>query len=50
MVYLARDPLIDRRVALKTLRVDIDDQYSEEFHERFMREARAAGRGLFASD
>jgi len=43
VVYLARDPLIDRRVALKTLRVDIDDQYSEEFHERFMREARAAG-------
>jgi serine/threonine protein kinase len=43
VVYLARDPLIDRRVALKTLRVDLDDEYSNEFRERFFREARAAG-------
>ena len=43
VVYLARDPLIDRQVALKTLRVDLDDQDSGEFRERFLREARAAG-------
>jgi tRNA A-37 threonylcarbamoyl transferase component Bud32 len=44
VVYLARDPLIDRRVALKTLRVDLDDEVATEFRERFLREARAAGR------
>jgi len=44
VVYLARDPLIDRRVALKTLRVDLDDEVAAEFRERFLREARAAGR------
>ena len=44
VVYLARDPLIDRRVALKTLRVDLDADFAEEFRERFLREARAAGR------
>ena len=44
IVYLARDPLIDRRVALKTLRVDLDAEHAEEFRERFVREARAAGR------
>jgi serine/threonine-protein kinase len=44
VVYLARDPLIDRKVALKTLRVDLDDGVETEFRERFLREARAAGR------
>ncbi len=44
VVYLARDPIIDRRVALKTLRVDLDADHAEEFRERFVREARAAGR------
>ncbi len=44
VVYLARDPLIDRRVALKSLRVDLDDEFAQEFRERFIREARAAGR------
>jgi len=44
VVYLARDTIIDRRVALKTLRLDVDPDASEEFHERFFREARAAGR------
>jgi serine/threonine protein kinase len=44
VVYLARDPIIDRRVALKTLRVDLDIEHAEEFRERFVREARAAGR------
>jgi serine/threonine protein kinase len=43
VVYLARDPLIDRRVALKTLRVDLDTEYAGEFRERFFREAKAAG-------
>jgi serine/threonine-protein kinase len=44
VVYLARDPMIDRRVALKCLRVDLDAEHSEEFRQRFIREARAAGR------
>jgi predicted Ser/Thr protein kinase/tetratricopeptide (TPR) repeat protein len=44
VVYLARDPLIDRQVALKTLRLDIDPDVADEFRERFLREARAAGR------
>jgi serine/threonine protein kinase len=44
VVYLARDPLIDRQVALKTLRVDLDAEYAAEFRERFLREAKAAGR------
>jgi len=44
VVYLARDSIIDRRVALKTLRIDIDPDFAEEFRERFFREARAAGR------
>ncbi len=44
VVYLALDPLIDRKVALKTLRVDLDDELASEFRERFLREARAAGR------
>jgi serine/threonine protein kinase len=43
VVYLARDPLIDRRVALKTLRLDLDTEYAGEFRERFFREAKAAG-------
>jgi tRNA A-37 threonylcarbamoyl transferase component Bud32 len=44
VVYRARDPIIDREVALKTLRVDLDAELAVEFRERFMREARAAGR------
>ncbi len=44
VVYLARDPLIGREVALKTLRVDLDDEMADEFRERFFREAQAAGR------
>ncbi len=44
VVYLARDPIIDRQLAVKTLRVDLDAQLADEFSERFMREARAAGR------
>ncbi len=44
VVYLARDPVIDRRVALKTLRLDLDTDLADEFRQRFLREARAAGR------
>jgi predicted Ser/Thr protein kinase len=44
VVYLARDPIIDRLVALKTLRLDLGIDHAEEFRERFVREARAAGR------
>ena len=44
VVYLARDSIIERRVALKTLRLDIDPDFADEFRERFFREARAAGR------
>ncbi|MCD4750331.1 MAG: protein kinase [Thermoanaerobaculales bacterium] len=44
VVYLARDPMIDRRVALKTLRLDVDAEVADEFRERFLREAKAAGR------
>ena len=44
VVYLARDPIIDRQVALKTMRVDLDAEHAEEFRERFVREAQAAGR------
>jgi tetratricopeptide (TPR) repeat protein len=43
VVYLAHDPLIGRRVALKTLRVPADTEGADEFHQRFVREARAVG-------
>jgi serine/threonine-protein kinase len=42
VVYEAHDPRIDRRVALKVLRTD--RLASEDFVERFLREARAVGR------
>ena len=44
VVYLGRDPIIGRKVALKTLRLDVDDDVADEFRERFLREAQAAGR------
>src|SRR5712692_387944 len=40
-VYLARDPAIDRLVAIKLLKEGFD---SAELRDRFMREARSAGR------
>jgi serine/threonine protein kinase len=45
IVYLAKDPLIGRLVALKTIRPasHVDDDESREFQQRFMREAQAAG-------
>lgn len=45
IVYLAKDPLIGRLVALKTIRASahVDDDETREFQQRFMREAQAAG-------
>ncbi|HEX8154417.1 MAG TPA: serine/threonine-protein kinase, partial [Thermoanaerobaculia bacterium] len=45
IVYLAKDPLIGRLVALKTIRAGAhaDDDETKEFQQRFIREAQAAG-------
>jgi serine/threonine protein kinase len=45
IVYLAKDPLIGRLVALKTIRpsAHADDEDTREFQQRFTREAQAAG-------
>ncbi len=44
-VYDARDPVIDRRVAIKTITLpDPDDHEAQEELARFKREAQAAGR------
>jgi len=45
VVYLARDPLIGRLVALKTFRPNLggDDDEMERFRSRFLREAQSAG-------
>jgi serine/threonine protein kinase/tetratricopeptide (TPR) repeat protein len=45
IVYLAKDPLIGRLVALKTIRLGAhaDDDETKEFQQRFIREAQAAG-------
>jgi serine/threonine protein kinase len=45
VVYLAKDPVIGRLVALKTIRVSAhaDDDETKEFQQRFVREAQAAG-------
>lgn len=43
-VYRAKDPAMDRAVALKTIiAVALVSQQGTEFRERFYREARAAG-------
>ena len=44
VVYKARDPLIDRTVAIKTVALDLSPEESEAFVQRFYREAKAAGR------
>ena len=45
IVYLAKDPLIGRLVALKTIRASmhVEDDETREFQQRFIREAQAAG-------
>jgi serine/threonine protein kinase/tetratricopeptide (TPR) repeat protein len=45
IVYLAKDPLIGRLVALKTIRLGLhaEDDEVKEFQQRFIREAQAAG-------
>jgi len=45
VVYLAKDPVIGRLVALKTIRLGAsnDDEEIKEFQQRFIREAQAAG-------
>src|SRR5687768_9183325 len=44
IVYLGKDPLIGRLVALKTIRSSVvEDEETREFRERFLREAQAAG-------
>jgi eukaryotic-like serine/threonine-protein kinase len=46
IVYLAKDPVIGRMVAIKTIRASNmgdDDSESREFRERFIREAQTAG-------
>jgi serine/threonine-protein kinase len=44
VVYKARDPLIDRTVAIKTIGLDMSREESEAFERRFYREAKSAGR------
>jgi tRNA A-37 threonylcarbamoyl transferase component Bud32 len=44
VVYKARDPLIDRTVAIKTVGLDLSREESEAFEQRFYREATSAGR------
>jgi serine/threonine protein kinase len=43
-VYRAVDPLIDREVAIKTLLPNVPEDAMDEVRERFIREARSAGR------
>jgi len=43
IVYEARDPVIGRRVAIKTVKADVAEGVSSEVLERFHREASAAG-------
>lgn len=44
IVYKARDPLIDRIVAIKTINLNLADDEKEEYEGRFYQEAKAAGR------
>ena len=46
IVYLATDPVLDRRVALKTVRIPdgLDTTERDEYLKRFYREAQAAGK------
>jgi serine/threonine-protein kinase len=44
IVYKARDPVIERDVAVKVLRTDLPPEDHAVVRERFLREARSAGR------
>lgn len=44
VVYKAIDPLIDRTVAIKTIKFDLSKDDCARFEERFYREAKSAGR------
>lgn len=44
VVYKAKDPLIDRIVAIKTINLDFAEDEKEEYEGRFYQEAKAAGR------
>lgn len=44
VVYKAKDPLIDRVVAIKTINLNQALEEREEYEQRFYQEARAAGR------
>jgi serine/threonine protein kinase len=44
VVYKAKDPLIDRIVAIKTINLGLAQEEKEEYEGRFYQEARAAGR------
>jgi len=44
VVYRAKDPLIDRVVAIKTINLGLALDEKEEYEERFYQEAKAAGR------
>jgi serine/threonine-protein kinase len=44
IVYKARDPLIDRVVAIKTINLGLALDEKEEYESRFYQEAKAAGR------
>lgn len=43
-VYKARDPVIERTVAIKTINLELSREERAEFEERFYREAKSAGR------
>jgi len=43
-VYRALDPLIEREVAIKTLHPNLPEEVMTEVRERFLREAKSAGR------
>jgi len=44
VVYKAKDPLIDRIVAIKTINLGLAQEDKEEYEGRFYQEAKAAGR------
>lgn len=44
MVYRAHDPLLERDVAIKTIRLEITRAERDDFEQRFLREAKSAGK------